>query len=94
MRLGRNLARAIMLAAVMLLPGGLARAEINQQQANTAWRQADSCARDSFKKFPDHTPQGNAQRETARRECLRNHKLPAPAGVPQVSDAPPSGEPQ
>lgn len=84
----------MMLAAVLLLPGGIARAEVNQQNASAAWRQADLCTRAAFKKFPDHTPQGNAERETARRECLRNHKLPAPDGVPQVSDAPASGDAQ
>jgi hypothetical protein len=84
----------MMLAAAVLLPGGVAHADVNVRNANTAWEQADLCARDAFKKFPDHTPQGNAERETARRECLRNHKLPAPAGVPQVSGAPASGEAQ
>lgn len=84
----------MMLLAAAMLPAGLARADIYQQDANAAWRQADLCSRDAFKKFPDHTPDANAQRETARRECLRNHKLPLPAAVPQASGERPSGDAQ
>ena len=43
-----------------------------------AWHATDDCARDSLKKFPDHTPESNAKREAFRRTCLRNHKIAAP----------------
>jgi hypothetical protein len=77
--------RMMLVAAALAPPLGGARAKMTQQQSNAAWKQATRCAQDAFKKFPDYTPAANAQRETARRECLRNHKLPAPAPAPQAS---------
>jgi hypothetical protein len=78
---------AMLLGAALLVPA-VARAEINQQNANAAWRQANQCQTDARKKFPDHTPEGNAQRDAARRECLRNHKLPEPAAAaPPLEEA-------
>jgi hypothetical protein len=73
--------RIVLLAVVILLPASIARADVNQQDANFSWRQSDKCMRDALKQFPDHTPQGNAKREAARLQCLRNHKLPAPASA-------------
>ena len=83
----------MLLLAAMMLPPAAVRADVYQQDADAAWRQADLCAHDAFKKFPDHTPDGNARRETSRRQCLRNHKLPVPA-TPQPSGAPPNGNAQ
>ena len=28
------------------------------------------------KQYPDHTPEGNAKREVARQNCLRQRRLP------------------
>jgi hypothetical protein len=50
-----------------------------QTQATQAWRSADQCAKDAFKKYPDYTEAAKSQREAMRRECLRNHDLPEPA---------------
>ena len=76
----------MLMAALLLLPAWLSRADVHQQDANAAWHQADQCARDAAKKFPDHTREANVEREAARIQCLRNHKLPAPtaAGTPTV----------
>jgi hypothetical protein len=65
----------LLLAAVAVLPS---RAHADSSQANSfaAWRQGDDCARQAFRKFPDYTKDGNAKREAARRECLRQHRLP------------------
>lgn len=64
--------------AVLLLPAAPrpARADSQQQQNFAIWRQMDNCARLAAKQFPDHTPQGNAQREAAREDCLRRNHLP------------------
>ncbi|HXQ51765.1 MAG TPA: hypothetical protein VN802_11775 [Stellaceae bacterium] len=82
----------VMLAgALLMLHGGPARADENQRKAGVAWKQADLCAHDSFKKFPDYTPESNAKRDAARRECLRNHKLPetgSAAAATQPSEPP------
>jgi ABC-type sugar transport system substrate-binding protein len=56
----------------------LARADAQQQQSFTVWNQMADCARQAAKKFPDHTPEGNAKREADRRNCLRLRHLPVP----------------
>lgn len=72
--------RIASLALLVLLPVA-ARADMNQQNSNDAWRQADRCAHEAFQKYPDYTPDSNAKREVARRACLRDHHLPAPASA-------------
>lgn len=47
-----------------------------QTQASTVWRKMAACAQASAKQFPDHTPDGNKQREASRLECLRINHLP------------------
>jgi hypothetical protein len=70
--------------AALLAPAAphLARADAAQQQNFAAWSQMSNCARQAAVKFPDHTPQGNAQREAARQECLRRNHLPVTAAPP------------
>jgi hypothetical protein len=74
---------AIVVAVSLPLMG--VRADPNQKDADAAWKTAGQCAREAFKKYPDYTQEGNAKREAARLECLRDHKLPTPtaAGGPQ-----------
>ncbi len=83
----KTLAIAVALTA-LLLPAlsHRAQADVAQQQSFGAWRQMTDCAHQAAIKFPDHTPQGNAQREAARQECLRQHHLPVtPVVNPAVS---------
>ena len=54
----------------------LARADAQQQQSFSVWNQMSDCARLAAKQYPDHTPEGNAKREAARQNCLRQHHLP------------------
>lgn len=78
-------ARTIALLA-LLLPAAprLARADAAQQQNFAAWHMMADCAKQAAQKFPDHTPQGNAQREQARLECLRVHHLPVTPAPPPL----------
>jgi hypothetical protein len=57
---------------------------LQQQDSAHKWRMADNCARAAFAKFPDYTPESNAQRENYRRSCLRINGLPAPDGPAAV----------
>ena len=41
-----------------------------------------ACAKQAAKRFPDYTPEGKAQREAARQECLRANHLPVTQPVP------------
>ena len=73
---------AIFLLGVAWLPGA-AHADALQQQSFSAWKAMQECAKQANLKFPDHTPEGNTQREAARQECLRAHRLPVSGpGVP------------
>ncbi|HZL60226.1 MAG TPA: hypothetical protein VFC38_11075 [Stellaceae bacterium] len=51
-----------------------------QRDSDVKWHAASDCARKAFLKFPDYTPQGNAQRENYRRACLRSNGLPTEDG--------------
>lgn len=66
----------------------LARADAQQQQSFSVWRSMADCARVAAKQFPDHTPDGNAKREAARQNCLRQRHLPV---IPAGPAAPPAG---
>jgi hypothetical protein len=74
-----SLRMMLVIAAAVSLPLMAARADPNQKDADAAWKIAGQCASAAFKKYPDYTPEGNAKREAARLECLRNHKLPTPS---------------
>jgi len=67
-------------AALWALAPPAARAAEQNQESSQKWRLADACLRAAFKKFPDYTLEGNAQRENYRRACMRDNGLPAPDG--------------
>jgi ABC-type sugar transport system substrate-binding protein len=75
-------------ALVMAAAPRLARADAQQQQSFSVWNQMNDCARLAAKQYPDHTPEGNAKREVARQNCLRQRHLPV------VPAAPPAGSGQ
>lgn len=69
-------------ALVMAAAPRLARADAQQQQSFSVWNQMNDCARLAAKQYPDHTPEGNAKREVARQNCLRQRHLPVVPAVP------------
>jgi hypothetical protein len=76
---------AIAVAAVVLAAAPrLARADAQQQQSFSIWNQMADCARLAAKQYPDHTPEGNAKREVARQNCLRQRHLPVTPAAPTV----------
>jgi ABC-type sugar transport system substrate-binding protein len=76
---------ALAIAALSLTAAPrLARADAQQQQSFTVWNQMADCARQAAKKFPDHTPDGNAKREADRQNCLRLRHLPVTPAAPTV----------
>lgn len=72
------------LALALAAAPRLAHADAQQQQSFIVWSQMADCARQAAKQYPDHTPEGNAKRETARQNCLRQHHLPVTAAPPQT----------
>jgi hypothetical protein len=66
----------LVLAGAGALVAGADAASLREQQSNAAWHKQDVCAHDAFVKFPDYTPEGNAHRDQAMRDCERkNHVL-------------------
>jgi hypothetical protein len=76
---------AIAVASLMVAAAPrLARADAQQQQSFAAWRSMADCARLAAKQYPDHTPEGNAKREAARQNCLRQRHLPVIPASPSA----------
>ena len=76
---------ALAIAALALTAAPrLARADAQQQQSFSIWNQMADCARLAAKQYPDHTPEGNAKREVARQNCLRQRHLPVTPAAPTV----------
>lgn len=73
-------------ATALAAPTQLAHADAQQSQSFSVWAQMQACAKQAFQQFPDYTSEGNAKREAARQECLREHRLPV---TDPVSPPPP-----
>jgi hypothetical protein len=76
---------ALLLGTVLVLAATAPRrayADAQQLQSFSVWRQMADCARLAAKQYPDHTPEGNAKREEARQNCLRQRHLPVTAAPP------------
>lgn len=78
---------ALAFAALLLLAAPrLAYADAQQQANFSIWHMMGTCAQLAAKQYPDHTPEGNAKREAARQECLRQNHLPV-TGSPVAAPA-------
>jgi hypothetical protein len=77
---------ALVLGAALMVAAAprLARADAQQQQSFAAWRSMADCARLAAKQYPDHTREGNAKREAARQNCLRQRHLPVIPASPSA----------
>ena len=53
------------------------------EKSNSVWSQNDACGKDSFRKFPDFTPEAATSRDVFMRDCLRKHHLPPRNDVAQ-----------
>jgi hypothetical protein len=79
-----------MLLAVGILAGSASAALLSDPKASqTAWHQMDNCKRQAARQYPDHSPQGLAQRDRAAQRCLDNARLPpiAPLAPPPPGNA-------
>jgi hypothetical protein len=65
-----------LLAAMVLLGSTQSYADANWTSSNSRWKSMDNCARAAFKRFPDYTKEGNAQRDRFRQQCLAASNLP------------------
>lgn len=46
------------------------------QESEGVWKRMDNCKRQAWKQHPDYTPEGNAKRDQAVRQCLDASNLP------------------
>jgi hypothetical protein len=46
------------------------------KQSESVWRLMDLCRRNALKQFPNYTPEDNAKRERAERQCQQANNLP------------------
>jgi hypothetical protein len=60
---------AVAVLAVVAATGVAQAGSVREQQSNLVWKKQDECAKAAYLKFPDYTPQGNAAREGAMRDC-------------------------
>jgi hypothetical protein len=78
---GWRLFGAAAIAAVLATAS--ADAETRLDTSNKKWTQMDTCAKQSFQKFPDYTAEGATKRDAFVRDCLRMHRLPPRNNVAQ-----------
>jgi hypothetical protein len=65
-------------------------ASVREKQSYAVWQTQDACAHAAFLKFPDYTPESNANRDRAARECeVKNHvPVRAPVNVSPLKTIP------
>ena len=52
-----------------------------QQNSFATWKAEDNCVHQAFRQFPDYTPESNAKRNEAMRQCLDRGQLPPRADL-------------
>jgi hypothetical protein len=65
-----------LLVAAALCAAAPALAQVNSDQSNKRWRQADACVADANKKVPDHDLASQQKRDQLANDCMKLHKLP------------------
>ena len=89
----RFIVALVVLASACLLASE-SRAQIPGQEnafksSERVWKLRDTCARTAQKQFPDHTAEGNAERENSYRKCLEASNLPYERGTSSESGGTP-----
>ena len=67
------------LAAVIMaltISGSAMAVTMNGNAMMQRWNASDRCAAQAQKQFPDYTPEANAKRDNAMKQCLANGYLP------------------
>ncbi len=63
------------LTVVLLLLIGTAEASQQGQTAVGYWKAADKCAKQAQAAYPDYSPEANAKRDAALKNCLNGGNL-------------------
>ena len=67
---------ALALAVVAGSLGVAQATSVREKQSSAVWRKQDDCEHAAFLKFPDYTPESNANRKQATRACEIEHHVP------------------
>jgi hypothetical protein len=75
----------LLLLATLALSIGAAQATQQGNGAIAKWKTMDKCARQAQTAFPDFSPDSNAKRDAALKNCLNANNLPPrdPLAAPQ-----------
>jgi len=68
--------RAAALVVALAIPVGSMAASLNGNRMISNWAASDRCAAAAQKQFPDYTPESNAKRDNAMKQCLAAGYLP------------------
>lgn len=72
----RRCAALAALLAVLTLSSGAWATSINGTYMMKTWASSDRCAAAAQRQFPDYTPESNAKRDNAMKQCLAQSNLP------------------
>jgi type II secretory pathway component PulL len=75
----RAMIRRAALAAILLalsVPSAAMAMSLNGNVMMRNWAASDRCAAQAQKQFPDYTPEANAKRDNAMKQCLAQSELP------------------
>jgi hypothetical protein len=60
----------------LAIPGSVMAASMNGNIMIRNWAASDRCSAAAQRQFPDYTPESNAKRDNAMKQCLANNYLP------------------
>ena len=61
---------------VLAMPVGAMALSVNGNNMMRTWVGSDRCAAAAQRQFPDFTPESNAKRDNAMKQCLANSNFP------------------
>jgi hypothetical protein len=67
---------AVVLVVALAIPSGAMAVSLNGNVMIKNWAAADRCAAAAQRQFPDYTPESNARRDNALKQCLAGAYLP------------------
>lgn len=93
----RRLARGALLLVALTADAFVSDAGAQMPGSNSynrslaVWNRMDVCKRQAWKQHPDYTPDGNAKRDRAVKQCLEANNLPPTAPLTPQPPAASSG---
>jgi hypothetical protein len=74
--IGRVGLATVIVIVTLAIPGSVMAITANGNAMMQRWSASDRCAAQAQKQFPDYTPESNAKRDNAMKQCLASGYLP------------------